>query len=247
MGSTRSKWHSALLHRSAQLTHCLRATWTSKRWSPDARCLCFALFINPYALRYDFYRAHGVAYYWAAGTGLSTGIMGIAFAFIVIEYCTQSHLSTENYKDAMQGLKRTRQFKKYTAWLRDVPDFIINIIKRLWSKIWRRSTSYSEDLQAGRYGQGGRRSLLWTWTTKRQRGRSMGDGIIEGIPLHRQVSAEHSRGAESSKRSRSPNDTEMEAYTSPVSHEGEYPPDLPLQPVEIPLEEGRIRSSYRRI
>ncbi|KAL8797453.1 MAG: hypothetical protein Q9195_000269 [Heterodermia aff. obscurata] len=191
---------------------------------------------------YDFYRAHGVAYYWAAGTGLSTGIMGIAFAFVVIEYCTQSHLSTEDYGDAMQGLRRTRQFKKYTAWLRDVPDFIINIIKRLWSKIWRRSTIYSKDLQIGRYGQGGRRSLLWTWTTKRKR------VIMEGIPLHRQGSAEHSRTAESSRGFRSPKDTEMDPYSSPISHEGDYPPQLPVQPVEIPLEEGRIRSSsYRRI
>ena len=177
--------------------------------------------------------------------------MGVAFAFIVIEYCTQSHLSTENYADAMQGLKRTRQFKKYTAWLRDVPDFIISIIKRLWSKfIWRRSTRYSQDLQAGRYGQGGRRSLLWTWKTKRrQRGRrSAGDGIIEGIPLHRQGSAEHSRVVEPLKRFRSPKDPEREPYTSPVSQEGEYPPELPLQPVEIPLEEGRVRRpSYRRI
>ena len=179
--------------------------------------------------------------------------MGVAFAFIVIEYCTQSHLSTENYADAMQGLKRTRQFKKYTAWLRDVPDFIINSIKRLWFEfIWRRRTRYSQDLQAGRYGQGGRRSLLWTWTTKRrQRGRSQGgrrsrSNGIEGIPLHRQGSAEHSR--QPLKRFRSPKDPEIEPYMSPVSQEGEYPPELPLQPVEIPLEEGRVRrSSYRRI
>ena len=220
------------------------------------RCLCFASFIDLYGLRYDYYRAHGVSYYWAAGTGLSIGIMGVAFAFVVIEYCTQSHLSTENYADAMQGLKRTRQFKKYTAWLRDVPDFIINIIKRLWSRTWRRrSTRYSHDFHAagGRYGQGGRRSLLWTWTTRRRqrgrRGRSVGLGTIEGIPLQRQVSAEHSRVAESSRpRSRSPKDPEMEPYTSPVSHEGEYPPELPVQPVDIPLGGGTIGSpAYRRI
>ena len=205
-----------------------------------------------------------MSYYWAAGTGLSIGIMGIAFAFVVVEYCTQSHLSTENYADAMQGLKRTRQFKKYTAWLRDVPDFIINIIKCLWSRTWRqrrRSTRYSQDFHAagGRYGQGGRRSLLWTWTTRRRhhqqrgrrRGTSVGLGIIEGIPLHRQVSAEHSRVAESSsQRSRSPKDPDLEPYTSPVSHEGEdYPPELPpWQPIEFPLEVGKIGSSaYRRI
>ena len=76
----------------------------------------------------------------------------------------------------------------------------------------------------------------------------MSDGIIEGTPLHQQGSVEHSRVAESSKRSRSPKGTEMEPYATTVGHEGGYPPELPLQPVEIPLEERRIRpSSYRRI
>lgn len=175
--------------------------------------------------------------------------MGVAFVFVVIEYTTQSHLSTEDYEDAMQGLRRTRQFKKYTAWLRDVPDYIIDIFMRMWSKLWRINLKSTRDHQVGRYREGGRRSLLWTWSTKRQRGRRIDDGVLEGIPLHRQDSPQAPRQGYLAKSARSPdtsNDTELEPYASPISHEGEYPPELPTQPVEA-LEEGRYRGSYRHL
>ena len=107
--------------------------------------------------RYDYYRAHGVAYHWAAGTAVSTAVMGIAFAFIVVEWCTQSHQNTENYEDAMQGLRRTRRFKKYTAWLRGFPNLIIAAAKRGWFIMLMRRTQR---------GVGERRSLVWTWQTK---------------------------------------------------------------------------------
>ena len=178
--------------------------------------------------------------------------MGVAFVFVVLEYCTQSHLSTENYNDAAQGLKRTRTFKKYTAWLRDAPDYMIDNAIRLWSHIWRRNARPIDKSHAGRYGQGGRRSLLWTWTTKRQRGRRMESGVIEGIPLHRQISPEESRLRRPSMNSRSPKPSEdsgSRPYMSPVDAEGDYPPDLPTQPADIPLEESRYayRPSYRRL
>lgn len=82
--------------------------------------------------------------------------MSIAFAFILVEWCTQSHLSTENYDNAMQGLRRTRRFRKYTAWLRGFPNLIIRLTKRWWFMMHGRRT------QAAR----GRRSLVWTWQTK---------------------------------------------------------------------------------
>lgn len=83
--------------------------------------------------------------------------MLVSFFFIVVEWCTQSHLSTENYEDAMKGLKRTRRFKKYTAWLRDVPDLVIELAKRLWLLLLGRHT------QPGAHA---RRSLTWKWQTK---------------------------------------------------------------------------------
>lgn len=82
--------------------------------------------------------------------------MSIAFAFIVVEWCTQSHLSTENYSDAMQGLGRTRRFRKYTAWLRSLPNLIIRLTKRWWFMKLGSRTQGARD----------RRSLVWTWQTK---------------------------------------------------------------------------------
>ena len=122
--------------------------------------------------RYHYYRTHGVAYHWGIGTVLSTSIMGIAFAFIVIEWCTQSHLSTENYQDAIQGLRRTRRFKKYTAWFRGIPNQIITFAKRGWSVLRRRH------LQPG---AAARRSLVWTWQT---RGEEEMLPVIEGAVPH---------------------------------------------------------------
>ena len=169
--------------------------------------------------------------------------MGVAFTFVVVEYCTQSHLSTEDYASAMQGLKRTRRFKKYTAWLRDVPDYIIDITKRLWSYVWRRNIRHIDNSNEGRHGHGGRRSLLWTWATNHKRGRRINSGFIEGVPLHRQGSG--SPQGELRTMESAPKVAEMAPYMSPVEPEGAFPADLPMQPVEIPLEEGRWRSSYR--
>ena len=119
--------------------------------------------------RYQYYRTHGVAFHWGIGTALSTSIMGVAFAFIVVEWCTQSHLCTENYQDAMQGLRRTRRFKKYTAWFRGIPNQIIIFAKRWWSKLRERP------------GAATRRSLVWTWQT---RGEEEMLPIIEGAVPH---------------------------------------------------------------
>ncbi|MCJ1428298.1 hypothetical protein MMC29_006207 [Sticta canariensis] len=102
---------------------------------------------------YQFYIEHGVTYYWGFGVALSCAMMTTAFAFIVTEYCTQSHLSTEDYADAAQGLRRTRCFKKYTYFL-GVPGYLIEVGKRVCHKIF------------GRYVDRGRRSLVWTWKTR---------------------------------------------------------------------------------
>ena len=61
--------------------------------------------------------------------------MAGGLAYIVEEYCTQSHLSTEDYGRAMQGLKQTRRFKKHTLFIRVIPDYIIKTTKSLAYKI----------------------------------------------------------------------------------------------------------------
>lgn len=105
-----------------------------------------------------WYRAHGVQYYWGAGTAVSCAIMAISSGYIVLEWCTQSHLSTQDYGKASRGLRRTRAFKKYTAWLRDAPNAMINGVKVLRFKMLGGTVRY------------GRRSLVWTCHTKQYHG-----------------------------------------------------------------------------
>jgi len=57
---------------------------------------------------------------WIAGTTISVTVMSIAMAYIVLEYCLQSHLSTGDPKNAALGLQRVRRFRRlaYPArWL----------------------------------------------------------------------------------------------------------------------------------
>ncbi|MCJ1254075.1 hypothetical protein MMC24_001889 [Lignoscripta atroalba] len=102
----------------------------------------------------DYYRAHGVVYYWSVGTSLSTSVMFVSMVFIVIEWCTQSHLSTENYENASQGLRRTRAFKKYTFWIITIPDPIITAAKHFRYRVLGGKT------------RPGRRSLRWSSETR---------------------------------------------------------------------------------
>ena len=97
---------------------------------------------------YDIYRGRDTKYYWGFGVGLSVFVMTVAITFIVTEYCTQSHLSSEDYQDAINGLKATRWFKKHTLWVRRAPDLLIRFLKYLYSRILNR-------------GSGSRRGLPW--------------------------------------------------------------------------------------
>ncbi|KAA6408754.1 MAG: hypothetical protein FRX48_07097 [Lasallia pustulata] len=103
---------------------------------------------------YSYYRGNGIYLYWGGATALSIIVMSGGLAYIVHEYCTQSHLSTESYPRAMQGLRLTRRFKKYTAIFRVVPGFGIKLGKLLW---WKISNGRSKK---------GRRSLIWTADTQ---------------------------------------------------------------------------------
>ena len=86
---------------------------------------------------YAYYRSEGVVYYWSFGTALSCTVLTVSFAFIVVEWCTQSHLSTGEYDNAQAGLRRTRAWKKYTYYFRRGPDIIIDWFKTLWHEVGR--------------------------------------------------------------------------------------------------------------
>ncbi|KAF2998563.1 hypothetical protein E8E13_005687 [Curvularia kusanoi] len=59
-----------------------------------------------------------VLYYWTAGTLLTASVMFLSMFYITVEWCQQSFLSTEDYEDAMRGLRRTRSYRKYTYFVR---------------------------------------------------------------------------------------------------------------------------------
>ena len=106
----------------------------------------------------DTYRNIGVLYYWVSGTTLSLLVMFLSFAFIVQEWGTQSHLSTENYGSACNGLMTTRRFKRYTSYVRNIPDIITHYMSSWWRKYIKRGGPILEAHQ---------NVFIWTaYTTK---------------------------------------------------------------------------------
>ena len=108
------------------------------------------------------YKAHGIYVYWGASTALSITVMSAGLAYIVHEYCTQSHFSTEDYGRAMQGLRMTRWWKKHTRYIKIIPDLVIRFGKLCFFKI------------SGGKSRQGRRSLIWTADTSLYRLSNLG-------------------------------------------------------------------------
>ncbi|CAD6566990.1 MAG: hypothetical protein ASARMPRED_000454 [Alectoria sarmentosa] len=111
-----------------------------------------------------FYREHGIFLYWGAGTGLSGAVLVVGLAYIVAEFCTQSHLATEDFRDASEGVKVTRWFKKYTYWLRLLLSLCDEILFLIWKVVrfpWQRAT--------GRQPTAFNKTLIWDWKVKPSR------------------------------------------------------------------------------
>lgn len=63
----------------------------------------------------DDYKAHGIYVSWGLSTALSIFVMSAGLAYIVHEYCTQSHFSTEDYGRAMkvhEGIQEAYAFRE---------------------------------------------------------------------------------------------------------------------------------------
>ena len=116
---------------------------------------------------YAYYRAHGVIWYWASGTGLTCLSLAVGLVYIVIEYCTQSHLSTEDYESAKKGLRMTRWFKRYTAWLRTFGRFLAECMHTITRGIFKSNS----------------KSLVWDWMTRDQRIRATRTVVVDGEEL----------------------------------------------------------------
>ena len=89
--------------------------------------------------------------HWITALCLTLVIMLVSFAFIIVEWCTQSHMATHNYGKAMRGLARTRTFKWLTSPISELMDFAITKFKLLFGKsrrslVWRRDHEKSHDI-----------------------------------------------------------------------------------------------------
>ncbi|MCJ1270853.1 hypothetical protein MMC22_010750, partial [Lobaria immixta] len=69
---------------------------------------------------------------WITGVSLSSLIMLTAIAFLVVEWCEQSHLSSVDVNKAMHGLMVTQHFKHRTLWIRRTPGHVFDLSKWLW-------------------------------------------------------------------------------------------------------------------
>lgn len=90
--------------------------------------------------------------HWITALCLTLIIMLVSFAFIIAEWCTQSHMATHNYEKAMRGLARTRTFKWLTSPIREAIDFVITKFKMLIGKkrrslVWKQGHKQDPDIK----------------------------------------------------------------------------------------------------
>jgi hypothetical protein len=82
-----------------------------------------------------------VGRFWITGTIISSVFMAIGMIYVVIEWCLQSHLSTESYPEAMNGLWRVRRFRRFTNWMRYPTSAIVLTVNSLARTLKLRSTN----------------------------------------------------------------------------------------------------------
>jgi hypothetical protein len=122
---------------------CLASTWAGKGGYVDFEDA-------------EYYKAHGIVLYCATGTAISLFIMVSGLFYIIIEWCTQSHMNTLEYHDMVRGLRRTKAFKKMVFPLVMPFHWLLIACGLLFDSIIPR-----------RYQPRGRPSLIWSpWMKK---------------------------------------------------------------------------------
>ncbi|CAI9634329.1 unnamed protein product [Alternaria burnsii] len=58
-------------------------------------------------------------------------VMGLSMFYITVEWCQQSFLSTEDYEDAMKGLRMTRAYRSWTLFARRTSRVTMNQLEKL--------------------------------------------------------------------------------------------------------------------
>jgi hypothetical protein len=75
--------------------------------------------------------------------------MGLGMLYVCVEWCLQAHLSTEDYANAMKGLKNAQRFRRLTFRLRWPASAAVLLINRLLSMCRMRKSHE-------------RKTLVWT-------------------------------------------------------------------------------------
>ena len=99
--------------------------------------------------QWDYSTAPAIQHYWITGTCLTCIIMGFGMLYICIEWCLQAHLSTEDYDNAMKGLKNARRFRRLTFRARYPASATVLLVNRCLRAL-RMRKSYK------------RKTLVWT-------------------------------------------------------------------------------------
>ena len=123
----------------------------SSMWAPGGGYVDFT--------QWDYSTAPAIEHYWITGTCLTCIIMGLGMIYICIEWCVQAHLSTEDYDDAMKGLKNTRRFRRLTFRMRYPASAAVLLINRLLramkmrksherkTLVWTKSSRYTPSIR----------------------------------------------------------------------------------------------------
>ena len=101
---------------------------------------------------------------------LSCAVLVVGLIYIVAEYCTQSHLATEDYASACQGIKWTRRFKKYTYWFRLLLNFWDRVYLLVWTVVhypWQKATTIGRR-QTATTTTASPKTLVWDWKVRTQ-------------------------------------------------------------------------------
>ncbi|KAF2012795.1 hypothetical protein BU24DRAFT_395962 [Aaosphaeria arxii CBS 175.79] len=105
-----------------------------------------------------------VAKYWLQGTIITCVFMGVGMGYIVLEWLLQAHLSTENYRDAANGLQRVRRFRRGTHWILYPSTLMVTVMNNFLSAcrlrsngerkilVWSKESNYRPRVGAGIIG-----------------------------------------------------------------------------------------------
>jgi hypothetical protein len=118
-------------------------------YSPGGGYLDLSMVLNTH-LKY-------VMWSWVTGTGISCTILMLGLAYVVTEWCMQSHLSTLDRDAAREGLQRTRAFRQAIFYARQPFQWLVLRINELWyifhppeqrqkTLVWTKDVTFPYDL-----------------------------------------------------------------------------------------------------